>query len=122
MTLTIIFSHCVCLIAYKGEESAADIKKETISLAARFHPVGEVLGLPVSELEKVREDIPRNCDQAFSRVIDTWLKLLYDVKKHGRPSWKKFAEAVASTAGGRNPALARKIAAAHPGKNDQHQS
>ena len=99
-----------------GEEDASNVKEETAKLAAKFLPVGAVLGLPPSELDKISRNCPRDCDEALFQVIVTWLRQSYDVNKHGHPSWKTLVEAVASEAGGQNPALARKIAAAHRGK------
>ena len=99
-----------------GEENELDVKEETVTLPARFYPVGIALGLPSSKLDKIRQNYPRDCDEALSQVIIAWLKQSYDTSKHGHPSWKKLVEAVASEAGGQNPALARKIAAAHQGK------
>ena len=98
------------------EENAIDVKEKTVTLAAKFRSMGEVLGLPASELDKISQNYPHDCDEAYSRVIDTWLKQSYDTTRHGYPSWKKLAEAVASGAGGKNPALAWKIADAHRGK------
>jgi hypothetical protein len=103
------------VIMCAGEENALDVKEETVTLAARFYPVGAALGLPPSELNKIRQNCPCDCDGALFQVIVTWLKRLYDTSKHGHPSWKKLVEAVASRAGGQNPALAQKIAAAHRG-------
>ena len=74
------------------------------------------MGLPPAELDKISKNCPCDCEEAFSQVINTWLKQLYDVSKHGRPSWKKLVDTVASEAGGRNPALAMKITDAHRGK------
>ena len=99
-----------------GDENALDVKEETVTLAARFYPLGIALGLPSSKLDKIRQDYPRDCDGALSQVIIAWLKRSYDVSKHGHPSWKKLVGAVASEAGGQNPALAQRIAAAHRGK------
>ena len=99
-----------------GEEDASDVKKETTMLAAQFHQFGAALGLPPSELAKISKNCPHDCDQAFYQVIVMWLKQSYDTSRHGCPSWKKLAEEVASDAGGKNPALAQKIAAAHRGK------
>jgi hypothetical protein len=98
-----------------GEDDAPNIKKETATLAAKFHPVGLALGLPPSELDKIGRNCPRDCDEAFFQVITAWLRQSYNVNMHGHPSWKKLVEAVAS--GGQNPALARKVAAAHRGKD-----
>ena len=102
------------VITCVGKENATDIKKEIKSLAAKFRSMGEELGLQASELDIISKNCPNDCEEAFSRVIDTWLKQLYDTSRHGHPSWKKLVEAVAT--GGKNPALAQKIAAAHRGK------
>ena len=88
----------------------------TTTLAAGFYSVGAALGLPPSELNKIRKNCRDGCDEALFQVIIAWLKQSYDMTRHGHPSWKKLVEAVASKAGGQNPALARKIAAAHRGK------
>ena len=100
---------------FAGEEHAADILKATASLSAKFHSLGMMLGLPASGLDKIREDFPHNSDQAFSQVIVTWLRQLYDVTNHGCPSWKKLVEVIASEAGGKNRALAKMIADIHRG-------
>ena len=102
---------------YAGEESAADVKREAISLTARYRAVGEVLGLPAADLDQISKHCPCDCEKAFSQVINSWLKQLYDVSRHGHPSWRKLVYAIASEAGGKNPALAMKIADAHRGKN-----
>ena len=99
-----------------GEENELDVKEVTVTLAARFYPLGIALGLPSSKLDKIRQNYPRDCDEALSQVIIAWLKQSYDTSKHGHPSWKKLIEAIASEAGGQHPALARKIAAVHRGK------
>ena len=103
-------------IACTGEEDAFNVKEATVTLAAGFYSVGAALGLPPSELNKIRKNCPHDCDEALFQVIIAWLKQSYDMNKHGHPSWKKLVEAVSSEAGGQNPALARKIAAAHRGK------
>lgn len=104
------------VITCVGEENAIDVKQETMTLAAKFRSMGEVLGLLASELDIISKNCPNDCEEAFSQVIDTWLKQSHDTSGHGHPSWKKLVEAVASRTGGKNPALAQKIAAAHRGK------
>ena len=99
-----------------GEGNAFNVKEATVTLAAGFYSIGAALGLPPSELNKIRQNCPRDCDEALFQVIIAWLKQSYDVNEHGHPSWRKLVEAIASEAGGQNPALARKIAVAHRGK------
>ena len=104
------------MIMHTGEENALDVKKAIIMLAAKSRPVGAALGLLPSELDKISKNCPHDCDGELFQVIVTWLKRSYDTSRHGHPSWRKLVEAVASNAGGKNPALARKIAAVHRGK------
>ena len=104
----------ILIITCAGEEDASNVKEETAKLAAKCLPVGAALGLPPSELDKISRNCPRDCDEALFQVIIAWLRQSYDMSRHGHPSWKKLVEAVVS--GGQNPALARKIAAAHRGK------
>ena len=50
--------------------------------------------------------------KALRRIITEWLKCNYNIKKHGRPTWKVLADAVKT--GGNNTVLAEKIARDHP--------
>ena len=100
---------------FAGEEHATDIMKVTASLSAKFYSLGMMLGLPASELDKIRGEFYHDWDQALKQVIIAWLRLLYDVTNHGCPSWKRLVEAIASEAGGKNRALAKTIADIHQG-------
>ena len=50
----------------------------------------------------------------MDKVISEWLKLNYDYKKYGLPSYKALVDAVENPFGGNNTALAEEIAKAHP--------
>ena len=54
--LTRLYGICI------GEENA--FKEVTMTLAAGFYSVGVALGLPPSELNKIRQNCPRDCDGA----------------------------------------------------------
>ena len=53
-------------------------------------------------------------------VIETWLNQSYNTQRHQLPSYPRLVKAVASKVGGSNPALAKQIAANHPGKTTCH--
>ena len=54
-------------------------------------------------------------DQAFRKVVLTWLQQEYDVKRHGKPSWRRLLECIGSPSGGSNFALAMRLAGHHQG-------
>lgn len=86
------------------------MKKAVITLAAKARSLGLALGLSVSKLDTIRSDF-NDSDEVLTEVLNTWLKQAYDVEKYGCPSWRSLARAVDNDAGGRNSALANKIAA-----------
>ena len=55
-------------------------------------------------------------DPKMQSVIENWLIQNYNTQRHQIPSYRRLVKAVASKVGGSNPALAKKIAANHPGK------
>ena len=75
---------------------------------------GSVLGLLPSAIREIQATYadPVRC---HDEVLERWLKEDYNTKKFGPPSWRQLVSAVHSKNGGKNPALAKKIAADHPG-------
>jgi hypothetical protein len=91
---------------------------ESISiLAAKYRGLGAALGLKGSALDKITSENPNNNIEALREVIKMWLSGadLVKGKQSVIPSWKTLAIAVAHSAGGSNPALAKQIATKHPG-------
>ena len=72
-----------------------------------------MLGLPSGELQTIRQTNLQNIAQAFTEVLLTWLKQLYNVEKYGPPTWQRLVEAVGSPFGGNDHALAMRIAEKH---------
>ena len=85
-------------------------------MAARFYSLGCALGLPVSTLNKIRNDNPHNSEIALMQVINMWLAQQFNTERFGAPSWRKLVCAVASSSGGSNHKLAAEIAENHQGK------
>lgn len=84
-------------------------------IKAKYYQVGVELGLLPGELDAIQKECPQDIDQAFNKVILTWLRQLYDVARFGPPTWQRLFEAISSPAGGNNHALAMGIARKHPG-------
>ena len=52
------------------------------------------MGLRDSTLERIALDNSDKIDKCKREMISVWLKLVDDVKKFGRPSWKRLVDAV----------------------------
>lgn len=99
---------------HTAEDDIRDVCEQVMEVSPKYYKLGIVLGLPTSELDKIRQGFPQDMDQALIEVLTRWLKHSYKVDKHGPPSWRKLVEAVDSQAGGNNHSLAKNIATNHP--------
>ena len=68
------------------------------------------LGLRNSILEVIRSKEQGDIYDSLRGVIVEWLKMNYNTAKFGQPTWRRIVEAVRATTGGRNPALADRLA------------
>ena len=96
-----------------GEDDLADVLDAVLDMAAEWKSLGAALRIRHGELEaffKKNHTDPNGC---LIDVLLAWLKLNYDTKKFGQPSWRVLCQAIQKPAGGNNPALARKIAEKH---------
>ena len=73
------------------------------------------LGLPESQLSKLKEECHHNTQEYLRKGIICLLQENYSTSIHGLLTWRRLVVAVANTAGGNNHKLARKIAAEHKG-------
>lgn len=94
-----------------GEDDLADVMGEVRSLKAKYYPLGRALRLKASDLDAVREQYPRNVEQALNDVLILWLRQQYTTKRFGVPTWRMLVEAVDKEG---NHALAKDIARRHP--------
>lgn len=83
--------------------------EELQPVAANWEGIGSALGLPPNAIETIRSDC-KDVDECLNAIIKVWLKKTYDT---GEPSWKKLVQAVSHLCGGRDYALAQKIAKNH---------
>ena len=90
-----------------------DVKREIITVAARWRDVGIALRLKYDALDNIETKCSNDPHRALELMVKEWLKRNYNVRKFGEPTWQKLVEAVNSPAGGANTALARGIAGRH---------
>lgn len=92
--------HCIL-------EHLKTVKSQCYNIGTQFH-------LEQDELKSIMRDTADRTE-AMTAIVNCWLKLNYDYKRYGKPTWKHVVEAVASPNGGNNNALAMKIAKSHSG-------
>ena len=97
----------------QGLEDEQAVREELMTLAAKFDDIGITLGLSYGDLEATCRECVGDTKRGLGQVIRTWLKQSYNVGKFGLPSWRSLVDAVDSSAGGSNHALAKRIASKH---------
>ena len=55
----------------------------------------------------------------MSEALLIWLRRAHNEERRGPPTWRALVRAIADRAGGNNPALAMKLAKAHPSQCNQ---
>ena len=78
-------------------------------LSAKWRLLSVELGIRESTLDLIEHDHSGDAKMCLYNVLGEWLKLNYDVEMHGRPSWRRLAEAVKSL----DRTLFEKIATEH---------
>ena len=82
-------------------------------LSAEWRCLSVNLGIKESTQDLIQQNHPGNVRNCLHDVLREWLKMNYDVS-HGRPSWRRLAEAVKSL----DCALFEKIAIEHSGTSE----
>ena len=117
MTITIVLHVPVFKTELSGEGDIFDVLEEVMSLAGRWPSICFALRLLPSDKDTIARscrDIPGDC---LREVLSKWLQRCYDTKRHGPPTWQMLVAAVANSAGGDNPSLAKQIAENHQGED-----
>ena len=91
----------------------ADVVEILSGIAARWLDIAVALHLKTENMEVIETDHSNNARRCLILAVKTWLKLEYNVRRNGMPSWKKLAKAVR----GIDNALYLRIIATHPRKN-----
>ena len=65
-------------------------------LSAKWMLLSVELGIREGTLDMIEHDHSGDAKMCLYKVLREWLKLNYDSRSHGRPSWRRLAEAVKS--------------------------
>ena len=84
------------------------------SLSARWRVFCTILHLRSENLNVIERNNPGDAETCLCSALEDWLKMNYDYKKHGTPSWRKLAEAAKSL----DEAVFKRIADGHPHKGE----
>ena len=113
---------CAChpsllLLNYEVYFSETDdffkVYSELHPAAAQWEGIWLALTLSVNDLDTTRARCSNDPERGLRATVQKWLNKNYDHEKHGNPSWKMLAEAVAHKCGGNNKALAEGITRRH---------
>ena len=63
-------------------------------MTAKWQQFVNRLGLEVKDINIIQHNHPGDYSLCLLYALDSWLNLNYKYEKHGRPSWRKIAEAV----------------------------
>ena len=102
----LLHAHSLVLLVYADtDDNLLEVLEELTPIGKKADKLGIALGLSAGSFDPTMES-----------VAQTWLNQDYNTQRHQLPSYRRLVKAVASKVGGSNPALAKKIAAKHPGK------
>lgn len=106
---------CVC-VCVSGEDDFQDVKDAVSQLTGMWQGFGSVLGLSPAAIREIHATHPDPA-RCLDEVLERWLREDYNRNKFPPPSWRQLVCAVQNTNGGKNPALAKRIAPLHPSNN-----
>ena len=106
-----IINYCALLVilCHVDQEDHGDVLDSVESLTAQWRRLSSKLRLKESSLEAIERN-NRDVGTCLSQALTEWLKRNYNHIEHGRPSWRRLAQAVKDL----DNALFEKIAIKHP--------
>ena len=80
------------------EEDLTEVLNEVEEISAKWKVLGTKLGIKGGTKEAIEKDNGTSLE-CLNEMLTAWLRLNYDYQRHGKPSWRKLAEAVRSLNG-----------------------
>ena len=84
------------------------------NVTPRWRFFGEALHLQPTKLDVIEKCNPKSPEECLSDTLKEFLKMNYNTKEFGAPSWKMIVKAIGCKAGGNNTNMAQIIAKDHP--------
>ena len=94
-----------------GTDDFQPIRSEVQDLVGVWQSFAHGLGLMPSDVKEIDLGQRGDPSRCLDAVVEKWLNQDYKTEKFGTPSWKGIVVSVKQSG---NPALAKRIAAAHP--------
>ena len=82
-------------------------------VASKWKAIGTALRLKRNKLDEFELKHKGDVNECLTDTVAEYVRMCYDVKKHGEPTWRKIVRAVEHQAGGNNRAHAIVIAKDH---------
>ena len=98
-----------------ADSDLLEVVEAVYPVCAHWYDLGLALRIKPSTLDIIKTNEP-DPKGRLNKLIQAWLSKQYNYGKFGNPSWRLLCAAVHSQVGGNNPALAEKIASAHPSR------
>ena len=78
------------------DDDLGDVVDAVEPLASKWRILTTKLRLKQSTLDVIERNNPGDVVSCLHKAMGEWLRLNYDHQRHGRPSWRRLAEAVSS--------------------------
>ena len=91
---------------YTERDDLGDVLDAVEPLSSDWRRLCTKLRLKESTLDVIEHNNRGNAGACLHKALGEWLRLNFDHQRHGRPSWRRLAEAVSSL----DYALSEKIA------------
>jgi hypothetical protein len=99
-------THC----ATTEEDDWNVVSVECGSLAAKWEQLSACLGLAKADIDRIRENRPRDIAGCWSEALSQWIKQNYSTQRFGLPSWRSLLKVVAMV----DRRFCKELAAKHP--------
>ena len=94
-----------------GEDDMFDVIEALSPVAAKWKAIGTALRIRRNKLDEFESK--GDVQDCLANTVAEYVRMGYDTKKHGEPTWLKIIKAVEHSAGGNNKAHAIAIAKDH---------
>ena len=79
-----------------GIDDLGDVLDAVETLSSEWRLLSTKLRIKESTLDVIERNYPTNVQTCLYKALGEWLRLNYDHQRHGRPSWRRLAEAMRS--------------------------
>ena len=101
-------------MCFIGTGDLFNIESEVLDISPHWKKFGGALNIDEKILRKIAAEKNEKTEECLHETLHEFLKMNYDTKAHGRPSWRLIVQALAHRNGGNDKELALEIAGNHP--------